>query len=372
MTRIPWAAAAALFSAALSFGQSPSVILQNEEDSPFYYVMDPAELSGLTAGSPLLASRVAGYFATPGSGPTFSRLAPQQDIRLADLAAGSHLLVGFFEVSDSDMFPVRVMAVQADPSVPDRFYSIFSATAQLTVRRGVGKLAAFGPPSGTSSTATASTGSGGSTPAASAAPPTGPATTAPAAAVEGTVAPATAPLPAAGGSLPTLASFSASYNPVVFTRETKNGFSVLPIAQARSWTQTGTRITAVQGLLDNAGLKLSLSVPGGFSPSVSYFLYVFDSRTAGQDNSLTLEIEPLARGDRGACILWQQGSSPRLIGTVKTEAESVELDVSHDELASSPLASVGASATVDLTAGWYDRALGMWEEFYYTTLPVTR
>ena len=358
MTRMAWAAAAALFSAAIAYGQSTSVIIQNEEDSAFYYVMDPSELSGVSTGSPLLASKVAAYFSASDAGTTFSKLGAQADIRLADLSAGTHLLVGFFEVSDSDTFPVRVMAIQADPSVPDRFYSLFAGTAQLSVRRGVGRLAGFGVTATTASTPS-STG-----------PATATATTATSA--SGAAVSASGAVPAVPGALPTLASFSASYDPVVFSRETREGLKVLPIAQARSWAQTGTRIAAVQGLRDDTGLKIALSVPGGFSPSVSYFLYVFDSRSAGTENALTLEIQPLARGDRGACILWQKGSTPRLIGTVKTDSDSVELDVSQADLASSPLASLGDSATMDLTAGWYDRALGVWEEFYYTTLAVIR
>jgi hypothetical protein len=119
--------------------------------------------------------------------------------------------------------------------------------------------------------------------------------------------------------------------------------------------------------MDNSGLKLVLNVPGGFAPSVSYFLYMFDTRDAGRENPLTLEIEPAARPDRGACILWQKGSTPRLLGTVKTSGSSVELDVGTDELASGALAAAGAEPTIDLTAGWYDKALGVWEEFYYTT-----
>ncbi len=112
--------------------------------------------------------------------------------------------------------------------------------------------------------------------------------------------------------------------------------------------------------------------PGGFSPSVSYFLYVFDTRSAGKENPLTLEIEPMARADRGACIVWQKGAAaPRLLGTVKTGETSVEVEVAADELASA-FVGAGASPTVDLTAGWYDRALGMWEEFYYTTFPAPR
>jgi len=55
---------------------------------------------------------------------------------------------------------------------------------------------------------------------------------------------------------------------------------------------------------------------------------------------------------------------------VKTSATAVELDVGMDDLASGALAAAGSAPTVDLTAGWYDKALGMWEEFYYTTFPA--
>ena len=141
---------------------------------------------------------------------------------------------------------------------------------------------------------------------------------------------------------------------------------MLPISQSRSWRQTGTRIVSVQGTVDASGMKLALSVPGGFAPSVSYFLYMFDARAAGKENPVTLEIQPLARPDGGACILWQKGAAPRLLGTVKTSGSSVELDVGADD-ASSALAAAGNAPTVDLTAGWYDKATGVWEEFYYTT-----
>jgi hypothetical protein len=52
------------------------------------------------------------------------------------------------------------------------------------------------------------------------------------------------------------------------------------------------------------------------------------------------------------------------------------MDISTDQLTSG-VPAAGSSPTVDVTAGWYDRALGVWEEFYYTTfaleeIPVIR
>jgi len=337
-------AAAAAFTSALAFGQSPSVTLQNQEDSTFYYVVDSKDLAGLSAGSPLLASKVAGYFSAADKTVTFDSLAPQAEAKLTSLTEGTHLLVGFFAQLDADDFPVRVMALQADSSVGERFYAVFASPAQLKVHRGVGKLAQFARPASTQDTTAASDQAASTT-------------------VSNQIA--------ASSALPAIATFAAAYDPTVFTRESTGSFKVLPISESRSWAQTGTRIASVQGALDSAGLKLVLNVPGGFSPSVSYFLYVFDTRALGKENPLTLEIEPMAKADRGACILWQKGSTaPRLLGTVKTSATAVELDVGMDDLASGALAAAGSAPTVDLTAGWYDKALGMWEEFYYTTFPA--
>jgi hypothetical protein len=170
--------------------------------------------------------------------------------------------------------------------------------------------------------------------------------------------------------LPEIATFSTAYDPSVFTKESSGSFAVLPIADSRSWKQAGTRITAVRGSAGASGLRLALNVPGGFSSAVSYFLYFFESRSSGRENAVTLEIQPLARPDRGACILWQKGARPRLLGTVKTSGSTVELTVAKGELDSGALSAAGKEPTVDLTAGWYDKALRTWEEFYYTTFAV--
>jgi hypothetical protein len=359
-------AAAAAFSCALAFGQGPSVVLQNHENTTFYYVVDPRELAGLSAGSPLMASTVAGYFSATGDGAAFSALPPQAETRLAGLAVGAHLLVGFFAPADSDDLPVRVLALQADSSLGERYYGIFASPAQLTVHRGVGRLAQF-PRSGSAEISAAGTAPDTQAGAGSRDTDGGKGATHAEGSQPGTRVVQSA---ADSSTLPVIATFAAVYDPVVFTRETREGFAVLPISESRSWKQTGTRIASVQGTVDSAGLKLVLNVRGGFSPSVSYFLYVFDTRSAGTENPLTLEIEPLARGDRGACILWQKGTAaPRLFGTVKTGETSLEVDVSADELGSGAFVGAGSAPTVDLTAAWYDKALGMWEEFYYTTFP---
>jgi hypothetical protein len=162
-------------------------------------------------------------------------------------------------------------------------------------------------------------------------------------------------------------AFADAYSPDVFTREQMGAFAVLPIAESRSWTLTGTRVSALSAGQDADHLRLSISAPGGFSEKVSYFFYIFPRRAAGKENTLTMEIQPRANGSRGACLLWEQDAgTPLLIGTVTTSETSVELDIGPEELASI-LSKAGEAATIDFTAGWFDRSLGTWEEFYYAT-----
>ena len=172
--------------------------------------------------------------------------------------------------------------------------------------------------------------------------------------------------------LQTIAAFAASYSPDVFTRERKGAFEVLPISESRAWSLTGTGVSSLSGVMDSKQLRLALTVRGGFSETVSYFFYVFPRRAAGKENLLTLEIQPRANGSRGACLLWEKGAAaPQLIGTVTTTQTSVELDIDVDQLHSAVMSKTGDAATIDFTAGWFDKSLGTWEEFYYSTFSTT-
>ena len=331
MKRIMLAAAIALAVCVASFAQS-GVSLQNQENATFYYAVDPKELADLTAGSPLLASRIASFFATR-DGVTFASLDPNATVKLDGLADGPHLLVGFFAVEDLTEYPVRVITLQADSRVGDRFYAIFASPAILSIAKDSRRLAGLAP-----------TGGAGNT--------------------EGQTG-------AEAAGLQSIASFSAGFTPAFFTREKKGDFTVLPISDSRAWALTGTRVEAISGSLDNGALKVSLSVAGGFAERVSYFLYVFGSRSPGKDNQFTLELQPRAEGKRAACLLWQKGAAaPTLVGTMKTTDTTVELDTTTGQFPAAVLSGIGATATVDITAGWFDIGLGTWEEFYYTTFSI--
>ena len=272
--------------------------------------------------------------------------------------------MGFFATLDRESFPVRAISLQADSAMGERFYAVFGSPALLDAPRGVGRLARFaGPPQPAAAAAAPAS--------PEAAPQPGPEAAATPASPEAAQAvPAAAgPAPAAPGA-DTIASFSASFDPVVFTREAQGSLSVQPIASSRSWNQPGTRVTAISGSIDDGKLTLTLSVAEGFSEDVSYFFYVFGSRKPGTADDFTLELRPRALPDRGACLLWRQGQAPRMFGTVSVDGTTATLTVSLASVPADLLPSLGPGTTFDLTSCRFDRADGVYEEFYFATIAM--
>lgn len=174
-----------------------------------------------------------------------------------------------------------------------------------------------------------------------------------------------------------VAAFSPAYSPVVFTRETRAGFAVLPISKSLFWGEPGTRLDSVEGIVREGTLELTLQTQDGFAENVSYFFYVFAERTLGRENAVTFELLPLARGGRGALVLWQKPAaagtgraSPVFVGTVTTWGRSCTVSLPLDELPGTALAAVGSSPSIDLSSCRYDARGAAFEEFYFTSLEL--
>jgi hypothetical protein len=167
-----------------------------------------------------------------------------------------------------------------------------------------------------------------------------------------------------------LATFAESYDPVYFTRESREGFIVLPIASLKAWGRPGTRLSAFDGSLSDGTITLVLRSPDGFAKNVSCFFYVFPKRTAGGASEYTFEARPVADG-RAAVVLWQKGRTiPRLVGTARTDGGEFSWTASGEELPPELVEGLGPAATLDLTTAWLDETTGTWEEFYFTTFAV--
>jgi hypothetical protein len=383
---------AALLAAAcgsLAFAQGATVAIQNEEQSTFYYLVDPSDLAQVTPGSPLAATKVAEFFAAQADQPAFTPLAPGAQASLTDLSNGPHLLVGFFDTEGQNRLPVRLITVQADSSMGERFYTIYGSPAVVEATRGVGRLAQFARPSApaqASAEAQAAPSAAPAAPATRAAPAEQAAAPAPAAApVPAATQPsASAASPAPATSAPAasepIASFSAGYNPVYFTRESKGDFTVQPIASSLTWNLPGTHIGSLSAQIDDGVLTVSLTSENGFAPNVSYFIYAFATRAAGATAAFTLEIRPRALPDRGACILWLNGqgtATPMIFGTVNVDGATATLTAGLENEPSAVEQVLSTAGSFDLTSCSFDPASGVYEEFYFATValadvPVTR
>jgi hypothetical protein len=388
-----------------------SVTLQNEESVWFYFVLDPAELVGLTPSSPLLDSKVAGFFAKGSSSFPFTMLGPNTSLTLQGLSEGAHLLVGFFASPDSGGYPVRAIGVSVDRRLSQRFYGIFSDPPLLTLQPGKGLLANFkapvaeaapkpqpaaapqtpqaqpGEPSVAAPLAQPPVTPPAAAPQTQAPPaqptdggtqiPAAPQTVSPAlqasTAASVTTAPPAASPPPAREPLAEIAHFSPTFSPVVFTREAGKDFSVHPISESRYWNRNGTRIAAVSGSRSYDALVLQITSSSGFSKDVSYFFYLFSSRTLGQENSYTVEIKPIVAGRTGGiALLWKKGQKlPLSIGKVEIDDFSCLFTAQRADIPDELNTNMGDDASADFTAGYFDAPAGMYEEFYYVTLPLS-
>jgi hypothetical protein len=402
--------AAALCAALGAWAQTSTVTLQNQEPSVLWFAVDPPGLEDVSVGSRQLEARVAEYFSQESADFPFQSLAPDTPITLSGLSQGTHLVVGFFLVEGGEDLPVRAFSVQVDAGTGDRFYALFSGPALLTIPRSAARLAGLaraGQMAEAPVEEPVAEEVAVEEPVAEEPPVEEVAVEEPVAeevaveepgaeevAVEEPVAEEVAveePVveevgveeavveepPAPADEPAQVAAFSPAYSPVVFTRESKSGFTVLPIAQSRFWGEPGTRLESVEGIVREGVLELTLRTQDGFSAEVSYFFYVFAERALGRENAVTFELLPLSRGGQGAFVLWQKPdapagapSTPLFVGTVTTWGRSCTVSLPLADLPARTLEVVGQGPSLDLSSCRYDARGASFEEFYFTSLEL--
>jgi hypothetical protein len=384
------------------------VTVINPEPYRLWYVLDPPDFAGVLPDSPDLVDRAAAFLTAEGQDFPFDSLEPGQEVVFAGLPDGLHYLFGFFESDLLDDLPVQLMAFEVDSSAGDFGFEVLSIPELFMVSRGIGRLA--GLPDAlialAQEQATAEAEVVAEEPVVEEAvveeavveeavveeavveeavveeavveeavveeavveedvdeEPVVEEPVVEEAVVEEAVVEAP-PAPEV------LASFSEYYDPVYFTRESRDGFIVLPIASSRAWGKPGTRLSLFSGFSDQGTITLTLRSEAGFAPNVSFFFYAFPERIVGKRSEFTFEARPDA-GGRSLVVLWQEGkSTPRLVGTARTEGGEFAWTVSVSDLPMELVAEFGPSTTFDLTTAWLDEASGTWEEFYFTTFAV--
>jgi hypothetical protein len=376
MRGMKYAVVMLLLAQSALWGQTASktgttVTLQNQEDSAFYYVMDPPELGGITASNQLLESEVTRYLATESSEFPFVTLEPKSSQTIDGLAEGTHLLIGFFAIMDKTEFPVRIVSVQVDKKLGSRVYELYSEPAFLNPARGMGRLAPFGAtPSlvsipSTKSATTASAEGNAVQPAESSGG---------AAASTATTATATnATVAAVPVVISQIAQFQLNYTPAIFTRELDSGFTVLPIEDSGYWNRNGTRIASISGGISSTTIELELKSASGFSTNVSYFLYLFPSRILGQDNQFTVEIIPVIQGQQGGvALLWEKGKTePFFFGTLWVEGPILRVTADLSSMPEDLRSFSVPGSSADVTSCYFDESTKTYEEYFYTTFALS-
>jgi hypothetical protein len=328
------------------------VLLNNPESSPFHFVLDPPELASFDPGSSVFASVVYDYFLeTPVSGPTlFRTLAPGATLQLKDLAEGTHLLVGFFELPGRRDYPVRIMQLLAGGGMAERLYSVYAQPSLFRARAGRGRLAGF-PQAGSEQ-----------------APPSGLEAGA-AGASRGQLGLAIDNDFADWEAIPVLRSF-ADYTPRTFLREQIGGGRIeLPLEQSRYWQKAGTGLYELKIVDNGPNLYLFLSTRSAMAEGLSIYLYFQDAQDREGENRVTVELLPATGTKAGLVALWVKGHGPVAAGTLASGVFFLEAALDKATIYGA-LASGPQGGSLELTTGFHDRSSLSYEEFYYTRLAL--
>jgi hypothetical protein len=355
-------------TAALAVGQANTVVINNAEDSVFYYVLDAPELTAFDASSSIFQNVVYDYFAEAPAAEDdfagFTELASGQSVRIETLPEGKHLLVGFFVLPGEREFPVRVISLQAGGELDERTYQIYNKPSFITARAGRGRIAAYPPipPSAVTSVS------------------------------EGVVAgeaekPAVAEAAAERGffrfqidnryedweAIPTFLSFPADHSIPSFTREQFGGeFEVLPISQSRHWQAGGSALNEIKVVNNLQDVYLYLSTHTALSADLSVFLYFHNNRNLrrlGAENQFTLELVPSRAEEPGLVVLWEKDRKPVVVGKLASGSFFLEARI-EKELLFDLLFARPEITFFDLTTSFFDRQELTYEEFYIASLTL--
>jgi hypothetical protein len=338
-----------LAAAALAGAQPLTVLLNNPEETDFYFTLDPPELKGFDPSASVFPNVVYDYFAEtpPPDWVGFRPLPAGATQRLENLAEGAHLVVGFFAPRSRREFPVRTLTVKAGGGMSERFYSVYSQPSLFRARAGRGRLAAFAPPE------------------------------------EEAAAPAAAARTPGEGRLniridnqyqdweaiPALAAFG-DYQPGSFSREQYGSAArVLPLREARFWQKAGTSLAELKAVREDKTLYLFLSTRSAIADGLSIFLYLHDPKDPADGNRVTLELVPAAKGAGGLVVLWVKGQAPVTVGTLASGTFFLEASVDLATIEAA-LTSRSELALVELTTCYRDRSALAYEEFYHATLAL--
>ena len=165
--------------------------------------------------------------------------------------------------------------------------------------------------------------------------------------------------------VPSVATFSRTYQPPRVYIENKAGLTARPLSQARFWGKGGTNLESVKALMDDTGLYLYISTYSRIEDGLSFFMYLYPDGKDSKQNPYTLEI-PI--NDDHVVALWTENASvPKLIGGYTDNTYFLEAKVSLSHLPEA--IKTASSLEADITTCFFGET--RYEEFLFTSLSST-
>lgn len=168
--------------------------------------------------------------------------------------------------------------------------------------------------------------------------------------------------------IPTTALFSNSYSPIYFKKQSITGIHNVPIKHSVFWGRGGTQINQVKLYLADDYLYIYCSSYSRLTSGLSFYLYLFKSRSSQEQNNYTIELIVDDMADTSKVILWQRNREKyEVIGELKNTNFFMEARIQIEKL---PVAiqDIIAAYSIDLTSSYFDNKLRMYEEFFFTTI----
>jgi hypothetical protein len=301
------------------FAENGTVVLVNRRSYWFYYCIDPQGVDDFTkdATEYLNSEKV-----------TFYAIGPESTRKIDGVKAGTHYLLGFWGISDKEQVPVlsKRFLVNDDEIVE---FDLANETYQVAVKEpGEEKHPV-------------------------------------------TVIPGKIVIDNNYDDwkiIPPAAVFTPAFIPQYFNKQSLTGSNYLPIANSLFWGRGGTSINQVKLYRDGDYLYVYISSYSRMTAGLSYYLYLFKSRSRQEQNNYTIEFVVDDMAATGKVILWQKDrKNYQVIGELMDSSFFLEARLEIGKLPA-PLDEIIAHYSFDLTSSYYDSRLKVYEEFFFTTL----
>lgn len=169
--------------------------------------------------------------------------------------------------------------------------------------------------------------------------------------------------------IPLLARFSSYYNPYYYNLELNGALEVRKIEDSFYWRHNGTQLDLIKALAVPNMLYFYITTQSAIAEGLIIFLYIYKNREQKKVNTYTLELSINPGLQDGEIYLWETGKDAVVhAGSIEVSPKAIECSVNISALPEPLYTELLKEYSFDLTTCFYEKATGMYEEFYFTTI----